>query len=170
MKQKIKLAISIILMLCLSNHWASAQFQQVLFSSNGSWRTQANPPVGRIGVGTFPNGTNLPSVLTVNSNLVPSPTGEVFRTDCPIGETPYWRMLRGGTEYGNLFNNTESNDFCVKATQGNLNLESPKGKVIVQSQLVLKATDADNYFLITVNSKGELTVIPIDKEILFAKK
>jgi len=113
MKQKIKLAISIIIMLCLSNHWAFAQFQQILFSAN-SWRTQAFPLVGRVGIGTFPNGTNLPSALTINTNLIPSPTGEVFRTDCPALNTPFWRMFRGGEERARFYNPAATSDLVIE--------------------------------------------------------
>jgi len=126
MKQKIKLAISIIIMLCLSNHWAFAQFQQILFSAN-SWRTQAFPLVGRVGIGTFPNGTNLPSALTINTNLIPSPTGEVFRTDCPALNTPFWRMFRGGTEMAKFYSPTSSptgstSDFVIETMQNFSNI------------------------------------------------
>ncbi|MEZ4737902.1 MAG: hypothetical protein R2818_00720 [Flavobacteriales bacterium] len=49
-------------------------------------------------------------------------TGEVFKTDAPGANSTYWRMFRGGTQYGLLYNLTGSTEFNVKAlnTTGNL--------------------------------------------------
>ncbi|MBL7951820.1 MAG: tail fiber domain-containing protein [Flavobacteriales bacterium] len=49
-------------------------------------------------------------------------TGEVFRTDAPTANSTYWRMFRGGTQYGLLYNLTGSNDFNAKVlpSAGNL--------------------------------------------------
>jgi len=49
-------------------------------------------------------------------------TGEVFKTDAPIAISTYWRMFRGGTQYGLLYNLTGSTEFNMKAlsTTGNL--------------------------------------------------
>jgi hypothetical protein len=45
-------------------------------------------------------------------------------------------------------------------------LLTPKGNIVIQKSLILKASDGDNYFIITVNSKGELKTTPIDKQSL----
>ena len=118
MKQIIKLGTyTAIAVLFLSSNFAFAQFQQITFSGNNSWRTQTNPTVGAIGIGQFPNGTILPSALTINGGLMPITTGEVFRTDAPGGVNTFWRLLRGGQEKGVLFNNFVNNDFQIQATQ-----------------------------------------------------
>lgn len=108
--------------LFLSSNLTFAQFQPILFSTNNSWRTQANPPVGAIGIGVFPNWTALPSALTINTNLLPvgSPTGEMFRTICPTGTTSYWRMLEGGTPRGFIYAPASpSNDLVIESRSGN---------------------------------------------------
>ena len=94
LKKVLAIALVTAAIIIEGKQYAFAQFQPVLFSVNNSWRTQANPPVGAIGIGVFPNGTNLPSALTINTNLLPagSQTGEVFRTDAPVGTTA-WRMF-----------------------------------------------------------------------------
>lgn len=131
MKQKIKFGIyTSIAVMFLSNNWAFAQFQQITFSTNNSWRTQANPLVNRVGIGNFPNGTNLPSVLTINANFVPNPTGEVFRTtsNAPAGGFNAWRLFTGagqGTEMFNINNATGSNNVSLGTVQnGSLDIFS----------------------------------------------
>ncbi len=77
-----------------------------------------------IGIGNFSSGGSVPlSALHINANyLSVSPAfaqGEVFRTDCPSGLATYWRMHRGGIQYGLFFNNNDSH-LGIEATQGDL--------------------------------------------------
>ena len=63
-------------------------------------------------------------MLNVRGDLLPAlnQTGEVFRTDCLTGSATYWRMFRGGTERGRLFNTatgSNSGDFQVQSTVNN---------------------------------------------------
>ncbi|MBI2967079.1 MAG: hypothetical protein HYY40_04615 [Bacteroidetes bacterium] len=122
-KQQLKKVLAIGLLAAAftieGNQWACAQFQGITFSTN-SWRTQAFPQVGRVGIGQFPNGTNLPSVLTINANLIPSPTGETFRTDAPAGFNTQWRLLRGGAEMGRIFSFSTDNNFHINSSSGDL--------------------------------------------------
>ena len=48
-------------------------------------------------------------------------TGEVFKTDAPAASSTYWRMFRGNTQYGLLYNLTGTTDFNAQAlsTTGN---------------------------------------------------
>ena len=114
-----------IMFLILMCQYVAAQFQQIPFSGNGSWRTQASPVVNRIGIGQYPNSTPLPSVLNINGALLSSPTGEVFRTDAPNNSATFWRMLRGGTEIGRFYNNpifNINNDLNIMASQLNADI------------------------------------------------
>ncbi len=120
MNQTIKLGIyTAATVLFLSSNLSFGQFQQILFSGNSSWRTQTNPAVGAIGIGQFPNGTNLPSVLTINGTLIPTPTGEVFRTIGPSISDNAWRMFTGagnGTEKFSITTPAGSNNAIIKVT------------------------------------------------------
>ena len=69
------------------------------------------PNVESFGIGDFAAGGFAPnSALEINTNYIPvNPEGyltlgEVFRTDCPTDISTYWRMLRGGVEYGRAYN------------------------------------------------------------------
>ena len=44
------------------------------------------------------------------------------------------------------------------------------GKVIIHNALVLKAASGENYFLLTVNDKGEVSTHLVDTETLFANE
>jgi hypothetical protein len=35
------------------------------------------------------------------------------------------------------------------------------GEVIIKTELVLKSSDSDRYFKITINDKGEIQVVPL---------
>jgi len=87
-------------------------FAQWQFGNAGTFtygRTNNNANVGGIGIGSFPNGTPPLAALHINTNA-PFPTntfwnpGEVFRTDCPTANAPFWRMFRGGTERARFYN------------------------------------------------------------------
>lgn len=84
-------------------------------SSGGSNFTQTDPAsivTGNVmesaGIGDFLGNTSFPtSSLHINSNWLPVtlyPKGEVFKSDCPNDISTYWRMLRGGVEYGRAYN------------------------------------------------------------------
>lgn len=68
-------------------------------------------------VGTTPNTA---SALVVEGGQMTPATGEVFRTDAPNGSDTHWRLLRGGTEYGHLFNQNADVHFRLEATEGDL--------------------------------------------------
>lgn len=124
------------------------------------WVNTTNAPaifnVEAVGIGVF---TASPlSALHVNSNLLtvtPAFTqGEVFRTDCPAANSTFWRMLRGGTSYGVLFNNTGSNDFQIQSPAGSLllnsaggfvgiNTNSPTNQLDINGQENLRTVNAD---------------------------
>lgn len=198
--------------LSLISNWAFAQFQPVLFSTNSSWRTQANPQVGRIGIGNFPNFTNLPSALTINANLIPNPTGEVFRTTSNATGTNVnaWRLFTGagnGTEKGMIFNYgnnpvaADQTNFSLQASARDMTfhtlpivsntvgtermrivgetgfvgigttepksaLEVANGDIAVTAigkGIILKSTNGNNYYRITVDNTGKLNTELIAK-------
>lgn len=141
-KIKIEVCVAIaVFFLCVNI--AFAQFQPILFSANSSWRTQANPPVGAIGIGQFPNNTNLPAALTINTNLLTapgSPRGEVFRTDAPAGQNTFWRMFRGGNEQFALYTPDSSNNVILQVSQehGSLILKDYKNEITLDEIIELK--------------------------------
>ncbi len=123
MKTTIKLRMCVtIAMLFLSYNWAFAQFQPYNAGPFQAGRTLPN--IGAIAIGNFPNFTSPLAALHINTNLLPANNvftpGEVFRTDCPIGQTTSWRLFRGGTQRGRLFNLTTDNHFTVEASSGNM--------------------------------------------------
>ena len=67
-------------------------------------------------------GGGTPSALTVQGGQVTPSTGEVFRTDAPNGATTSWRLLRGGTNYGHLFNLSTDVHLRLDASAGDLRL------------------------------------------------
>ena len=58
--------------------------------------------------------THMPAFLTTLYNR-----GDVLRTDCPLANTPFWRMLRGGAEQFSLSNPTGTNNVFLQSTQAN---------------------------------------------------
>jgi hypothetical protein len=97
----------------LSSKLILAQFQQI--GTSQVWETSG--PVNKIGVGNYTLSTDVVSALQVDGNLVNTTTGEVFRTDAPNVAT-HWRMLRGGNEFGDIYNNND-NHFYLQATNAN---------------------------------------------------
>jgi hypothetical protein len=106
-------------------------------------------------------------------SLPPSllPKGEVFRTNCSTTNTTFWRMFRGGIERFNICNPANTNDAILRVVQPNGNLlvqttqrdstnktviTSTSDQTIIHNQLILKASDSEEYFLLTINSKGEI--------------
>jgi hypothetical protein len=67
------------------------------------------PGVAPAGIGLLVDGANLNT-----------PTGEVFRTDAPNGSNTSWRLLRGGTNYGRVFNLSTDAHFRLDASAGDL--------------------------------------------------
>lgn len=103
-KTQFRAAVTMIYLL-LCTGLAQAQFNPIPGSGNNSFRFQNTTNVDRIGFGNannFPNGTSLPAIITVNSNGLSFPTGEVFRTDAPNANT-FWRMYRGGVDKFRLY-------------------------------------------------------------------
>jgi hypothetical protein len=68
-----------------------------------------SPGVAPVGIGLLVDGANLNT-----------PTGEVFRTDAPNGANTSWRLLRGGTNYGRLFNLSSDVHLRLDASAGDL--------------------------------------------------
>ncbi|MBI4931937.1 MAG: tail fiber domain-containing protein [Bacteroidetes bacterium] len=89
-----------------------------LFNSKGLGVYQLNiMPASALEVNT--DFTHFPATQTT-----PYLKGEVFRTDCPLLQTSFWRMFRGGLEHGRLYNPAvgQINDFVIENAQigGNL--------------------------------------------------
>lgn len=103
MKNRILLTFIAVLLFCPG---LFAQFQPYNVGANQFGRTLPN--IRGIGIGHFPNGVPLNAALHVNTNYMNQSIyfnrGEVFRTDCPTGETPFWRMYRGGIPKANFYN------------------------------------------------------------------
>ena len=89
---------------------------------SGWWRTDvvgANTVNGlAVGNAAFPFN----SAFEIHGDLMPTPTGEVFRTDAPNGANTSWRLLRGGTNYGHLFNLSTDVHLRLDASAGDLRL------------------------------------------------
>lgn len=91
--------------------------------TDGTGRTYLLPnPNAPIAPQTFTVGTspNFGFALDVHGEQMNPPLGDVFKTDGPVDKTAYWRLFRGGAEYGHIFNAINSVDFNFNATQGNL--------------------------------------------------
>ncbi|MFH2096187.1 MAG: hypothetical protein ABIJ16_10815, partial [Bacteroidota bacterium] len=59
-----------------------------------------------VGIGQFVSGTTEPqSALHINTNLITANTTpwEVLRTECPAGESSFWRMFAGPTEKATIY-------------------------------------------------------------------
>ncbi|MBI4649465.1 MAG: hypothetical protein HY738_23415, partial [Bacteroidia bacterium] len=91
-------------------------------------RTNATPAAQNIKAIAIGNFTTFPrAALHVNTNLLTPPTnpntmftpGEVFRTDCPAGSSPYWRMLRGGSEIARFYNLFTDTDLRIETFSKN---------------------------------------------------
>ncbi|MEO8087900.1 MAG: hypothetical protein ABI763_13835 [Bacteroidota bacterium] len=111
-------AIFIAMLIALSTSVSYAQWQNTNFTGNGPIESTVSTVTG-VGVGDF-SASNVASALHVNTNLTAAQTGggafglgEVFRTDAPNTAT-YWKMLRGGTDYGWIYNNND-NHFYIAA-------------------------------------------------------
>ncbi|MGB3947514.1 MAG: tail fiber domain-containing protein [Bacteroidia bacterium] len=97
---------------------AFAQFQTITLSGNQSWRFLPNN-VSRIGIGNFPNNTNLPATLTVNGNTTSFSTGETFRTISNATTVNAWRMYTGtgtGTEKFAITHTPSSNLITLQSS------------------------------------------------------
>ncbi|MFZ1617312.1 MAG: tail fiber domain-containing protein [Flavobacteriales bacterium] len=89
--------------------------------TDGIGRTYLSPnsfapvPPSTFAVGTAPT-TGF--ALDVHGEQMNPPLGNVFKTNGPDDKDTYWRMFRGGKEYGNIFNLTTKNDWNLNATAG----------------------------------------------------
>ena len=132
MKNKIFIA-TLGAMLLLAQQPANGQL--IINGSNQNWFGQPDNTgnsddwTRSIGIGYFgSNYTN--SILHVDGNNMILPQnnsilnlGEVFRTDSPDDENPYWRMLRNGNQIGYIWNNQANNHFNIQAHQTNGNID-----------------------------------------------
>ena len=194
---KIKSAIyTMIIIFCICANLAQAQWNWGGTPFNNRWgqTNNLNPinTIKSIVVGDFTGNGAIPqAALHVNSNFLTPPDGaffypqgNVFTTDCPAGNTTAWRMLKGGTEMGVLFNGAANNNLHIQASEPNSSMIfntgganermriTSDGNVVIGSQgkgLVLKAVDGDNYYLLTVNNEGDLQITLIENEQLSAK-
>jgi hypothetical protein len=126
MKRKITIATyAMIIACCLIITSAYAQLIPIVIVPNYG-QTDPGINIESIGIGDF-NGLGSPnyplSALHINTNLftgINAPSyaslGEVFRTDCPEDISTYWRMHRGGVEYGMLYSLSRSDDFAGTGT------------------------------------------------------
>ncbi|MBK8581344.1 MAG: hypothetical protein IPL86_05750 [Flavobacteriales bacterium] len=90
-----------------------AQVQNNVF---GQYRlTPGSPTPQSFAIG---NNYTLGYALDVHGEQMNPPLGDVFKTDGPDDKDTYWRMFRGGKEYGNIFNLTAKNDWNLNATTG----------------------------------------------------
>lgn len=125
---KFKLILSIVFLILLSESASSQWIMGGIFPDR--YTITDNAPalfnVEAVGIGAFT--TSPLSALHVNTNLLSTTPvflpGEVFRTDCPNANNTFWRLYRGGTEFGTLFNNSGSNDFEIQSPAGFLLLNS----------------------------------------------
>jgi len=83
-------------------------FNQI--GATGYYETSAQTPMNGAIIGAPGTQTNGVGLLVDGTNLS-TPTGEVFRTDAPTASTTSWRLFRGGTEYGRLFNEAANTHF-----------------------------------------------------------
>ncbi|TNE54876.1 MAG: hypothetical protein EP338_05730, partial [Bacteroidetes bacterium] len=103
-----------------------SQFGPVPFSANNSFRFFTPNTVDRIGFGnavSFPNGSVLPSIITVNSNGLTFPTDETFRTNSPGTNNAAWRMFTGpgnGSERFSIYAQPNNNVFTQVSTAGGI--------------------------------------------------
>ena len=184
MKTKIKLIAGIC---CFCISFTNAQFLPFFPGGTGLYTTTTNQVVG---VGDFLTAGGLNFVqakLHVNAFYLATSTatpfvdnGELFRTDGDNLTVNQWMMFTGGTAAtttmkGRIFVPTLSNTFAIEATHGALQFNTDttkrmtitqKGNVVIYNSIVLKATDGNNYFMLTLNNKGEIKVTPVDMQTL----
>ena len=104
-------------------NWCSAQgSNQWQANGGGDQYLITAPPLftaapNSVTIGTAPNGA---SALVVEGGQMFTPTGEVFRTDAPNGTNTSWRLFRGGTNYGRVFNLNTDAHFRLDASAGDL--------------------------------------------------
>ena len=104
-------------------NWCSAQgSNQWQANGGGDQYLITAPPLftaapNSVTIGTAPNGA---SALVVEGGQMFTPTGEVFRTDAPNGTNTSWRLFRGGTNYGRVFNLSTDAHFRLDASAGDL--------------------------------------------------
>jgi len=80
-----------------------------------------------------------------------TPTGEVFRTDAPNATTTTWRLLRGGTLYGMLFNEAANTHFTQNAPEGHIRWQTNS-----QLRMQLNQTQNSTINTFTVPTDGFL--------------
>ncbi len=77
---------------------------QVLNNLPGQyWLTPSAPTPSTFSIGNAPN---IGFALDIHGEQMNPPLGNVFKTNGPDDMDTYWRMFRGGKEYGNIFNLT----------------------------------------------------------------
>ena len=160
MKNKIQFAIcTVIIMLCFNTCTIAQPFITNGFVNSLYGETDAPGPSGNwirsIGIGNFSsNGDEPHSFLHVNSNYLLQPAsgninsmGEVFRTDAPNNGATYWRLLRGGTNFGTIFNNKD-NHFYMEANMGDLrfNAGGSKPRMLIAANGNIGIGDYNTFF------------------------
>lgn len=86
-------------------------------------KTLTNSAIFNVNTRVGINTTSPSSILTVNS----ATSGDIFRTNVPSGQTSTWRMMKNGTEYGRIYNNSGDTHLYVMATAGSGDLRFNAG-------------------------------------------
>lgn len=144
--------ILLLITICLAESKVQAQgpvFDKYIVGGNYYGQVYdpvSNPPMG-IGIGYF-NTVAPGSALHINTNFftsTPYGSGEVFRSDCPTGAATYWRQLRNGTIYGNIFNNNDAH----------FRIESPQGDFYIRTTGPTAGSDIRDRIWVTQRTTGD---------------
>ncbi|HNQ68278.1 MAG TPA: hypothetical protein PKN32_07860, partial [Bacteroidales bacterium] len=132
--RKILITVLFTTIMLIQGNVTNAQFNTVITPGSRFGQTDANGPnqniwIRSIGIGNFTNNGDMThAFLHVNSNYLLLPQngsiaslGEVFRTDCPAGQSTYWRMWRDFKTVGDIFSQfstdiIENDNFSMQAT------------------------------------------------------
>jgi hypothetical protein len=184
--KSLKIKIFIVYLIC-NSIIVNAQFNLI---GTGIRTTSGNT---KVGIGNFSSLPDINAKLHVNEfhlSTDAATDGRMFRTDGNESQINRWQLFTAPsfsatpTERFSVNALTSGSDVSLLADaaeceilfeQAQMSFKIKKApviqithkKVIIQSEFVLKASDGDNYFVITVNSKGELTTKSIDKKTLF---
>jgi hypothetical protein len=120
--QLTKAVIITMVIICVTVSETISQTPSIIMQNNagdyyGTLDFSLTDPPQAIGIGNFPNTVSPGAALHINTNTSMGTlfynAGEVFRTDAPNAAT-YWKMYRGGSEFGRIFNNND-NHFYIQA-------------------------------------------------------
>jgi len=179
LSKMLKLETKIILLFILlifENYVTMAQWNTI----GNVGRTNFFPVfISKIGIGNFPNPPSIQAKLHINPFLLandPATTGLLLRTDGNSTTNNMWQIFTGPnnnalTEKFRLLIPANTNDAILRVVQPNGNLlvqttqrdstnktviTCTSDQTIIHNQLILKASDSEEYFLLTINSKGEI--------------